>query len=182
MDFLLFCFDRKAQKYYHAQLMSARAVIDSLEFACSGQELQGEVKVAQLARLADSLFDTGGDLKFTLAGSYDSERRPRLNLTVAGVIKLRCQRCLGSLVYPVAVESSLLVLTGKAGGKTAELDDLDGIPADRDTDVWALVEDEVLLATPMAPRHPEGQCSAAVTATKDRSASPFAALAKLRSH
>jgi uncharacterized protein len=160
--------------------MSARAVIDSLEFARSGQQLQGAIAVAQLARLADSLFDTGGNLKFALSGGLDAEHRPRLNLKVEGAINLRCQRCLDSLAYPVEVESSLLVLTGQAGGETAELDELDGIPADPHTDVWALVEDEVLLAIPIAPRHAEGQCSAAVKTTRDGTTSPFAVLAKLK--
>jgi uncharacterized protein len=160
--------------------MSARAVIDSLEFARSGQQLQGAIAVAQLARLTDSLFDTGGNLKFALSGGLDAEHRPRLNLKVEGAINLRCQRCLDSLAYPVEVESSLLVLTGKAGGETAEFDELDGIPADPHTDVWALVEDEVLLAIPIAPRHAEGQCSAAMKTTPDGTPSPFAVLAKLK--
>ena len=180
MDFLLFYFDRNAQKYYHARLMSARAVIDSLEFARSGGQLRGEARVAQLERLADSLFDSGGGLKYQLAGGCDARGRPRLQLTVEGAINLRCQRCLGNLTYPVTVESSLLVLAGKAGGDTAEIDDLDGIPADPQTDIWALVEDEVLLAIPIAPRHAEGQCKAAVDTAAQRTASPFAVLAGLK--
>ena len=160
--------------------MSAQAVIDSLEFAHTGQRMQGEVKVAQLTRLADSLFDAGGILRFSLAGGTDAEGRARLNLTVEGEIKLRCQRCLGSFDYPVAVESSLLVLTGNAGGETAVIDDLDGVPADPHTEVRALIEDEVLLAIPFAPRHPEGQCSAAVKTIEGSAASAFAALAKLK--
>jgi uncharacterized protein len=161
--------------------MSAQAVIDSLEFARTGQQMHGEVRVAQLTRLTDGLFDTGGNLKFTLAGSGDAERRPRLSLKVEGEINLRCQRCLGSLAYPVAVDSDLLVLTGEAGGETAEIDELDGVPAGPDIEVRALVEDEVLLAIPIAPRHPEGECSAAVKTTRDDSAaSAFAVLAKLK--
>ncbi|MBI4190709.1 MAG: DUF177 domain-containing protein [Betaproteobacteria bacterium] len=155
-------------------------VIDSLEFARTGQELQDKVRVAQLTRLVDSLFDAAGNLRFTLCGGYDAERRPRLNLRVEGEINLRCQRCLGSLAYQVASESSLLVLTGKAGGETARIDDLDGIPANPQTDVQALVEDEVLLALPIAPRHPEGECNAAAKTTQDGAASPFAVLAKLK--
>jgi uncharacterized protein len=180
MDFLLFGFDINAQKYYHARLMSARAVIDSLDFARNSQQLSGEVQVVQLARLADSLFDGAGELKYQLVGGCDARQRPRLQLAVAGSINLRCQRCLGSLAYPVAVEASLLVLTDKAGGETAELDDLDGVPADAHTDVWELIEDEVLLAVPLSPRHPEGLCEAAVDTSQDRAASPFAVLAKLK--
>ncbi len=159
--------------------MSARTVIDSLEFARSGQQLYGEVRVAQLPRLADSLFDAGGNLRYTLSGGYDAERRSRINLKVEGEINLRCQRCLGSLPYPLEVEANLLVLTGSMGGETAEIDDLDGIPADLPTDTWALVEDEVLLALPIAARHPEGLCSAA-TVKQDANASPFAVLVKLK--
>jgi uncharacterized protein len=181
MKFLLDIFDRKAWKYYHARLMSAQAVIDSLDFARTGQQMHGEVKVAQLTRLTDSLYDTGGNLTYTLIGSGDAERRPRLSLKVEGEINLRCQRCLGSLTYPVAVESTLRVLTDEAGGETAELDDLDGVPASPHIEVSALVEDEVLLVIPIAPRHPEGQCSAAAnTAQHDNAASAFAVLAKLK--
>ena len=160
--------------------MSARAVIDSLEFARGGQQLQDTVAILELTRLADSLYDTGGELTFALGGGYDAERRPRLNLRVKGRLNLKCQRCLGSLYYALDVESSLLVLTGSTGAETAEVDVLDGIPADPQADVWALVEDEVMLALPIAPRHPEGQCSAAVPSMQDRRASPFAVLGTLK--
>ena len=159
--------------------MSARAVIDSVEFARTGGHLSGVAPVNGLARLADSLFDAGGELKYELTGGIDPRQRLRLQLAVVGSINLLCQRCLGSLTFPVAVQANLLVLTGEAGGETAEIDDLDGVPADAQTDVWSLVEDEVLLAIPLAPRHAEGQCSPAVNAAGKPAASPFAALAKL---
>jgi uncharacterized protein len=79
----------------------------------------------------------------------------------------------------VSVQANLLLLTDEAGGETAEIDDLDGVPADAHADVWSLVEDEILLAIPLAPRHAEEQCSPAVKAAGNRTASPFAALAKL---
>ncbi len=160
--------------------MASAVVIDSLEFARASQELQGMVSVAQLTRLTDSLFDAAGSLSYRLLGGYDARQRPRLKLSVEGEINLRCQRCLGRLPYSVAVESSLLVLTAGSTPEIAEIDDLDGIPADADTDVWALVEDEVLLAIPFAARHPEGLCSTAVKISDERAASPFAVLAELK--
>ena len=161
-------------------MMASAIVIDSLEFARTGQELQGSVGVAQLARLADNLFDAGGDLKYRVLGGCDAQHRPRLKLWVEGEINLKCQRCLGSLPYPVAVEASLLVLTGGNSAGTVEIEDLDGIPADAHTDVRALVEDEVLLVIPFAARHPEGLCSIAFKANDDHTASPFAGLEKLK--
>ena len=160
--------------------MASAMVIDSLEFARNGEQLQGAVSVAQLARLTDSLFDAAGRLNYRLQGGYDARQRPRLNLSVEGEINLRCQRCLGRLPYSVAVESTLLVLTAGSTPEIAEIDDLDGIPADAHTDVWALVEDEVLLAIPFAARHAEGLCSTAVKISDDRAASPFAVLADLK--
>lgn len=161
-------------------MMKSTVVIDSLEFAGTGQELQGEVAVAHLERLADSLFDSAGNLKFRVRGGYDVRHRLRLRLAVEGEINLKCQRCLGSLPYPVAVESSLLVLAEDSPAEATQIDDLDGVPANPQTDVWALVEDEVLLAIPYAARHPEGQCSTAAKVTKDGAASPFAVLAQLK--
>ena len=160
--------------------MSARAVIDSLDFARSGKELSDEVPVSGLERLADSLYDRSGILRYVLVGQTDGRQRLRLRLKVEGTISLRCQRCLGRLPDPVALESRLLLLDDKAGGEEAEIEDLDAVAADPEMDVWSLVEDEVLLAQPIAPRHSEGECETAVDTAKDRAASPFAALAGLK--
>jgi uncharacterized protein len=180
MGFPHFYFDRGTQKYYHAALMSARAVIDGLEFARTGSEMRGEVPVAMLGRLADELYDDSGILQYTLAGQLDGRQRPRLRLQVTGTLNLRCQRCLGSLEFSVDQVSNLLLLERKSGGAEAELDDLDAIAADPEMDVWSLVEDEVLLAQPMAPRHAEGACAVMLGGGKDAAASPFAVLAGLK--
>ncbi len=160
--------------------MSARALIDSVEFARAGEELSGSVPVAELARLSDSLYDTQGALQFELKGGRDVRQRFRLRLAVNGSIDLQCQRCLGQLVFPLSTQTNLLVLTDQTGGETGEIEDLDGVPAGPAVDVWSLVEDEVLLALPLAPRHAEGECSPAVKETGSAVVSPFAALAKLR--
>lgn len=164
--------------------MESAFIIDSLEFARSGEELRGVVSVLQLARLADSLFDARGRLIYRVLGGHDSRHRLRLKVSVEGELNLKCQRCLGSLPYQVAVESSLLVLTGAGSAaeteETVDIGDLDGVPADAHTDVLALVEDEVLLAIPFAARHPEGQCGAVIKAADERATSPFAVLAGLK--
>jgi uncharacterized protein len=163
-----------------AWAMVTATVFDSLEFARSQQELQGTLDVAQLARVTDSLFDSAGSLAYQLAGGYDSRQRPIIKLKVDGELNLKCQRCLGKLPFRVASESSLLVLlsSSPAGGDVIE--DLDGIPASHDADALALVEDEVLLAVPFAPRHPDGQCNTAAEVAKETPVSPFAMLARLR--
>ena len=159
--------------------MSARPLIDSVEFASAGEQLSGSVPVSEFARLGDSLHDATGALQFEVKGGRDSRQRLRLHMTVRGKVDLLCQRCLGKLIYPLSIQTNLLVLSNGSEADTGEIDDLDGVPATAQTDVWSLVEDEVMLAIPLAPRHAEDQCSPAVKAAGDPAASPFAALAKL---
>lgn len=162
--------------------MSGQAIIDSLEFARTAQELQGKVPIAEMPRLHDCVLDTGGAVNFTLTGGRDGRNRPGLHLEVNGVLHLRCERCLGLLDFPVSISSDLLLLESAAGfDREAELDQpADTIDADPQLDVWGLVEDEILLSLPISPRHAEGECeytAEALAAVRDTA---FAALAGLK--
>jgi len=164
-----------------ALLMSEPAVIDSLEFARTAQRASGTVAVVALTRVADHLFDDQGTLDYTITGGSDKRNRPSLHVEVHGEIHLRCQRCLGRLPYRLDTASDLPVLTnGGSNDDRYGLNDLDGIAADPHTDVLTLVEDEVLLAMPMVPRHQEGQCNVALGGDAAQKMSPFAGLARLK--
>src|SRR5688500_15861295 len=89
-DFRCRSFDSAAQKYYHARLMSAAAVIDSLEFARGQQQLRGSLPVESLQRLEDVLFDPQGNLEYEVRGCLDERNRPQLVLKVRGDLHLQC--------------------------------------------------------------------------------------------
>ncbi len=148
--------------------MSAPAVIDSLEFARSAQQFTGSLPVESLKRLDDLLADAEGNLHYELRGGQDDRQRPQLEVRISGRLHLQCQRCLGVLDYPVDVASSLLVVSRgiepPEGLEDPEAPDM--IEADPELDVAALIEDEVLLSLPLAPRHPAGACDNR-TDTKD---------------
>jgi len=178
-------FDREAQKYYHAPPMSAqaaRAVIDSLEFARTGQSLSGSLPVPALARLQDSLFDELGEVRFEARGGHDARRRLVLTLEISGVLHLQCQRCLGALDYALRLSSTLL-LGSKIEVESNSLDDgqEEWIEASAELDVADLVEEEILLSLPYAPRHGEGHCppGARAAAGGDK-VTAFAKLAALK--
>jgi len=135
------------------------AVIDSLEFARTGQTLSGSLPLAGLTRLKDSLYDAAGEVRFSVKGGHDTRRRPVLKLEISGTLCLQCQRCMGVLEYPLRVANTLLLVAGEAGGFTDE--DLEWIAASATQDVPTLVEDEILLSLPYAPRHEEAQCGGA---------------------
>jgi uncharacterized protein len=180
LNFFALRFDSRQQKYYHPPLMSAPAVIDALEFARSAQESSGSVRVSALQRLEDLLYDSAGSLSYDLRGGRDDRNRPLLALKVSGGLHLQCQRCLGLLDYPLEVVNTLLVVP--AGAKPEDdLEDPDApdtIEANEELDVVALVEDEVLLALPLAPRHPEGECASRF-ATQSREGAESSAFQKL---
>ena len=167
--------------------MSAAAVVDSLEFARAEQVLAGSVSVASLMRLEDILFDTQGTLDYELRGARDDRNRPLLKLNVRGRLHLQCQRCLGLLDYAVEVDNTLRVVPegGRADDDIDDPEAPDVLEANEELDVAFLVEDEVLLSLPLAPRHPEGACKSRIADTGQAQSvasapSPFAQLAALK--
>ena len=164
--------------------MSAAAVIDSLEFARGQQQLRGSVPVESLQRLEDVLFDSLGNLEYEVRGGLDERNRPQLVLKVSGNLHLQCQRCLERLEYDLAVLNTLLLVP--SGAQVHEdLDDPDApdvVEASSELDVAGLIEDEVLLSLPLAPRHPEGACESRVAQSTDAGGrpSPFTQLAGLK--
>lgn len=82
-----------------------------------------------------------------------AEGYPRLHLVVDGVVPLVCQRCLELLEFPVAVDV-LLTMVGtddEAQGLAEPFDTV--LLADGDLVPDQVVEDEVLAALPLAPKH-----------------------------
>ncbi len=162
--------------------MFAQAVIDSLEFARTEQTLHGNLPVPGLLRLQDSLHDALGQVDVVVRGGKDGQRRPTLRVDVTGALHLRCQRCLGQLDYPLRLSNTLL-LVSQAEAESEELDEMeaDWIVASSELDVAALIEDEIILSLPYAPRHAEGQCEQGGARNQDDGAAlQFAKLAALK--
>lgn len=161
---------------------STQTVIDSLEFARDGQTLRGSLPLAGLSRLKDSLADAPGAVEFEVRGGEDARRRPILTVAIIGTLRLQCQRCLEALDHPLHVVNTLrLVAAGEAAAGALDDEDIEWIEASRELDLAALVEDEILLSLPYAPRHEEGACRLLRTAMADGAgASAFAALGVLK--
>lgn len=157
--------------------MFARPLIDGVDFALSGKELRGNVALDALPRLGDVLADSCGNIAFALRGLKD-EGRLMLKVELVGDCRLRCQRCLGELVYPVAMTSFLRLASATQIDEVDTDDEVECIEASSQIDVLSLVEDELLLGIPYAPRHAEGECVAEVNELK-QSANPFAVLADI---
>jgi len=140
------------------------------------------VGLDELPRLAELLTTTAGSLSVRLEGWRDEQGKSWLQLDIAGEPVLCCQRCLGGMKYPLAIRSRLQLIAPGADWPDDDLEDdsADAIAADAELNVLSLVEDEVLLALPIAPRHE--QCESPSASASGNGPSPFAALADLKKH
>jgi uncharacterized protein len=160
--------------------MFTRPYIDSLDFSRSGGELSGDVPVSELPRLADLLADSVGKISYTLQGIQGKDGHPQLALKLMGVINLRCQRCLGALIYPVNLVSKLRLVSGETlDNSDIDDDEMDSIPVEKRLDVLTLLEEELLLSLPIAPKHALDVCEISKEGL-NRSSNPFAILAGLK--
>lgn len=155
-----------------------------------GKYYQGRIALQGLARLAPLLTSSEGEAAFTLRFGQDGEGRAVIRGHVNAILQVCCQRCMQPMPLAVDVGFLLSPVSGpqEAERLTPEYDPLllDGRllhPVD-------LIEDELILAIPPAPRHPEAACGvdladyrsqdgAALPAEAEKE-NPFASLRQLR--
>ncbi len=154
--------------------MSHQPVIDGFDFAAAGAMLQGTLAIGELARLHDALASTSGALKYEVLGTRDEQGRSALRGRIDGVLRLTCQRCLGELEFPLGIDSTLVLAASQRelDREPIEVQGPDRILGSKDMAVRALLEDELLLAVPPAPRHERCVAQAEVR-NEDGQRSPF---------
>ena len=156
--------------------MSHQPLIDGFEFATAGARQEGRWPVRELPRLRDMLASDVGEIAYELEGTCDERGRPGLRLSLQGTLQLRCQRCLEPMRFEVGADE-VLVLAASQAEIDAEPPDahaLDRVLAGKEMSVRELIEDQLILELPYAPRH-EG-CAAGAGQRADDRISPFAGL------
>src|SRR5690606_26105401 len=153
--------------------MSQQADIDGLKFAREARRLAGELDVAAMPRLQDSVFESTGYVLYALVGAIDRHGHPTIEVSVHGTIPLVCQRCLERLDYKLDRHSRLVLFaSADALPDVAEEDpDSEAIEAADVANVADLVEQEVVLGLPLSPVHAQ-PCGPALT-PQPRGDSPF---------
>jgi uncharacterized protein len=156
--------------------MSHQPVIDGLEFARTGGRLQGEWPLADFPRLRDVLQGNAGSLRYELRGVPQEQGRPALKLRLEGTLQLTCQRCLGALEFPFRIETALLLAATQSeiDAEPVAAEGPERIVTGREMPVHDLIEDELLLAIPIALRHEH--CAGRRAGEKSATHAPFAGL------
>lgn len=150
-------------------------VIDGFEFASAGARLQGVWPIRDFLRLSDWLAQDEGAVAYEVDGVRDAHGRAGLRVKVRGTLQLRCQRCLEALPFEVLSDEVLLLAGTQAeiDAEPADVHSADRVLAGKDMPVRDLIEDELILALPYAPRH---EACSARAAQDEAKTLPFAGL------
>lgn len=145
--------------------MNAKSIdprrLDVAVLAAAQGELSGEWPLQALDRLADLVLGAepeGAPIHWQAEGEQrtvtGTEPEVWLHLTAQACVNMRCQRCLGALVVPLDLDRWIRFVRDANLAETldAELED-DVLELQRHMDLRELVEDELLLALPLVPRH-----------------------------
>lgn len=132
-------------------------VIDTFEFSRKKESLEGEQAVADFARLREETADTSGAVQWAVQGGAHVLGYPQIGLSVQAEVKLMCQRCLTPFAFAIASETTLVLAKDEEAADELEDkladEELDVIAGSKNMNVLELVEDEVLLAIPLSPKH-----------------------------
>ncbi len=164
--------------------------IDPFRFAQNGRELEGELALDKMSRLADSLHDNSGVVTVSMRFDIDETGTPFMQGHFVTTLSLTCERCLQALTLPVDINAMLgLVKHEKLGEGLAEQYEPWIIDDNELVDPAAVVEDELILALPLVPKHdydclPEEAWFAGEKEVEEKPVkpeSPFAVLSALKS-
>lgn len=166
--------------------------LDVAAFARAGAELAGTWPLAEMPRLLQDTLpppDGAATVAWAVRGSSKpvagGEPELRLHLHAGTTLRMCCQRCLQPVTVVLDVRPSLRFVRGESQAEALdEAGDEDVLALTAALDLRQLVEDELILALPLVPRHetcaePLPMSAGDDAATAEAPSPAFATLASL---
>lgn len=164
--------------------------IDPFRFAHNGRELDGSIDIADLTRLAGSLKEKSGQVSISMQFDIDATGTPFMRGHFEATLSLTCERCMEELLYPMQIDTLLGLVKNEKMATTLAEQYEPWLIEDRDPiDPITVVEDEMILALPLVPKHDANCLPEDVWFSGDekenedvsaKPASPFAVLSALK--
>ncbi|AVF42224.1 YceD family protein [Pandoraea apista] len=185
-------------------------IVDLFEFARTGRVAEGDVQLAALPRMVTEVpaevsasRRTEGVFHWRAEGAEKqvlrADGKPTvaqfLTLSVQGPMWLECQRCLTPYQEPLDSETTFEIVRDEAAAENRPLDEdeLEALVGSKHFDLRELIEEELLLALPIVPKHEvcpsvheslatgeDGLAEPVPEPEEEDKPSPFAALAALK--
>lgn len=185
-------------------------IVDLFEFARTGRVAEGDVQLAALPRMVTEVpaeVSASGRARSVFHWRAEGAEEPVLRadgkpavvqfltLKVEGPMWLECQRCLTPFEAPLDSETTFEIVPDEAAAEDRPLDEdeLEALVGSRHFDLLELIEEELLLALPIVPKHEvcptvhdslatgsDGLAEPAPAPEDEDKPSPFAALAALK--
>jgi len=185
----LFFFTAKGLASYNRVLMSKLPVeINPFRLIEQRKVLQGTISLQQLPRLLELAMQSEGEFEVQLDFSRSDSQLPQVTGAVKGQVALQCQRCLAPVMVEVDTESVVVLTESETDRRPEEAGHELYIVQNERLFLQDFIEDEILLALPVVPRHEqcelvrplgETEADAAITtdtAQADEKENPFAIL------
>lgn len=134
--------------------------IDNIDFSRKSKEIRDIICISDFKRLQDLCVNHKDSVAFVLRGFEDKFKEPCLELFIDGKLDLICQRCFEKLEHTIFLKSGFLIKkeTQLTDFQVDDYADYDLIEGSAKMDVLSLIEDEIILSLPVAPKHENDKC------------------------
>jgi uncharacterized protein len=159
-----------------------KRTVDVFELARNAASVEGEIEASGLQRLSQLLAPPMGTVRFSFEGRIDEMGRPAARLRIEGRLGLNCDRCGGRLEWPLDETSGFFFVDDERelGLLPITVEGDEPLLGSAHFNLQDLIEEQIILALPISPRHPSCQPPLGADRPEQESRRPFAALAALK--
>lgn len=162
--------------------------LDVRKAAARGVTVRGEVALAELSRLRGMLASDEGRIEAQCRFERDEENRFLVIVSVKGRLHVSCQRCLEAMPMDIECESRLAIVGDDEAASQLPATLEPWVVEGEQGQLWALIEDDLILALPAVAYHETEACKQLLDAyqqpaetLKTEDESPFKVLEQLKS-
>lgn len=113
-----------------------------------------------MPRLVAGLYDDKGHVTVNLQFGRDEKGGLYVRGVIEAELRMQCQRCLDPFWFPARSDVRLGLVRSEESAADLHSEYEPLLVADEPISLFAMVEDELILASPTVPMHPRDVCSA----------------------